>query len=167
MSEQDILNQIEHARQAGKRIIATNGCFDVLHPGHIHLLKESKKLGDKLIVGLNTDNSIILNKKGYNRPINNEKFRKEMLESLPFVDEVVLFDDVIPLELIKQIKPDIITKGDDYTPINVIGNGLAKVVIIPRIGNHSTTKMVEQQMNKTNTIDSKRGYWTYGAKYSY
>ena len=128
--------------------IFTNGCFDILHRGHIEMLKASKALGDYLVVGLNTDNSVS-NLKGPNRPINNEADRKVLLESLGFVDEVILFDEDTPLELIKKIKPDIITKGGDYTTDAVVGNELVEVIIIPTVENFSTTNTIRRINNDT------------------
>ena len=123
--------------------VFTNGCFDIIHPGHIEMLKKSKAMGDWLVVGLNTDRSI-KKLKGKDRPINSETDRKVMLESLDFVDEVILFDEDTPLELIKRIKPDIITKGGDYTVSQVVGNELAQVFIIPTVEGHSTTETIKR-----------------------
>lgn len=121
--------------------VFTNGCFDILHKGHIEYLRQSKKLGSKLIVGLNSDKSI-KRLKGDSRPVNNEEDRKAVLESVGFVDEVIIFDEDTPYELIKKIKPDIITKGGDYTVETVVGNDLANVVIIPTVQGYSTTDII-------------------------
>ena len=130
------------------RIIFTNGCFDFIHKGHIYLLKEAKKLGDILIVGLNSDDSV-KRLKGSERPINNEKQRIVALESLPFVDQIFVFEEDTPIELIKIIKPDIIVKGSDYKKEDVVGYDFVKerggdVVIIPLFGDYSTTKIIER-----------------------
>jgi len=125
------------------KIIFTNGCFDILHRGHIKYLERSKKLGDKLIVGLNSDASI-KRLKGESRPINNEEDRKTLLESLKYVDEVIIFDEDTPYELIKKIKPDIITKGGDYTPETIVGNDLAEVIVLPYVKDYSTTNIVSK-----------------------
>jgi len=138
LSEKDI---------ASTRVIFTNGCFDILHKGHVEYLKKSKELGSKLIVGLNSDNSV-KKLKGKDRPINNEQDRKAVLEALDCVDEVIIFDENTPYELIKSIKPDIITKGGDYTPETVIGNDLTEVVIIPMVEGYSTTKVVNKTRKK-------------------
>jgi len=127
-------------------VVFTNGCFDILHPGHIEYLKKSKELGGKLIVGINSDRSVRMIK-GDNRPINNQEYRKYMLESLSFVDEVIIFDEETPIEIIKKIKPNIITKGGDYHIDNVVGNELAKVVIIPFVNGYSTTKTINRIKN--------------------
>ena len=124
------------------KIIFTNGCFDILHIGHIRLLEYSRSLGSKLIVGLNSDNSV-RKLKGKSRPINNEEERKQMLLSIRWVDDVIIFEENTPLELIKKIKPDIIVKGGDYKPEDVVGNELAKVVIFNYIDGFSTTKIIK------------------------
>lgn len=127
--------------------VFTNGCFDILHVGHVELLKYSKSLGDFLIVGLNSDQSI-KKLKGTNRPINCEKDRKKILESLKYVDEVIIFNEETPYELIKKIKPDIIVKGGDYLPENVVGKELAKVIIFNYINGYSTTKIIKNISNR-------------------
>lgn len=123
--------------------VFTNGCFDILHRGHIEYLKQSKRLGSKLIVGLNSDDSI-KKLKGIHRPFNNQHDRKAVLESLDFVDDVIIFDDDTPYQLIKKLQPDIITKGGDYTVENVVGHDLANTVIIPYIEGYSTTNILER-----------------------
>ena len=127
--------------------IFTNGCFDILHTGHITLLEYSKSLGDYLIVGLNSDRSV-KKLKGQNRPINNEKDRKRMLESIKFVDEVIIFNEDTPLETIKKIKPNIIVKGGDYTKELVVGYGLAEVVIFKYMNGYSTTNIIKSISNR-------------------
>lgn len=122
-------------------IVFTNGCFDILHRGHIEYLEQSRKLGNKLIVGLNSDSSI-KKLKGNDRPINNEVDRKLALEALRCVDEVIIFDDDTPSLLIDLVKPDIITKGGDYTVENVVGNDRCKVVILPYNNGYSTTDII-------------------------
>lgn len=130
------------------KIVFTNGCFDILHPGHIHLLNESKKLGNKLIIGLNSDASI--NRlKGSNRPILTQDRRKKMLEALGIADDVIIFEEDTPLELIKKIEPDIITKGGDYKYHEVVGYGLAEIVIISTLENYSTTGVINEIVRKS------------------
>lgn len=124
-------------------VVFTNGCFDILHRGHIEYLEQSKKLGDKLIIGLNSDESV-KRLKGPTRPINNEQDRLAALKALRFVDEVVIFNEDTPYNLIKELRPDIITKGGDYTPETVIGNDIASVVILPYKENYSTTNIVSK-----------------------
>jgi D-beta-D-heptose 7-phosphate kinase/D-beta-D-heptose 1-phosphate adenosyltransferase len=126
-----------------KTKVFTNGCFDILHRGHIDLLEKSKQIGDYLIVGLNSDASV-KKLKGDSRPINNQEDRKKALESFKFVDEVVIFDEETPYELIKKIKPDVITKGGDYAAERVVGNDLAIVKIIPFVRGYSSTKVINE-----------------------
>jgi D-beta-D-heptose 7-phosphate kinase/D-beta-D-heptose 1-phosphate adenosyltransferase len=129
-------------------IIFTNGCFDLLHIGHIELLKYCKSLGNKLIIGLNSDQSI-KRLKGDSRPINNQITRKTLLESIRFVDEVIIFDEDTPLETIKKIKPNIIVKGGDYKKEDVVGYefeklGLLEVKLFNYIPNNSTTSIIQR-----------------------
>lgn len=126
------------------KVVFTNGCFDIIHKGHIDYLKKSKDLGYKLIVGLNSDSSV-KRLKGDSRPINNQEDRKTVLESLRFIDEVIIFDEDTPYQLIQKIKPDIITKGGDYNIDNVVGNDLAEVIIIPFLNGYSTTNILEKK----------------------
>ena len=125
------------------KIVFTNGCFDVLHRGHIEYLKKSRELGTRLIVGLNSDASV-RRLKGDSRPINNQDDRRAMLLALRFVDQVEIFEEETPLELIKYINPDIITKGGDYRPENVVGFDLVpKTVILPFIDGYSSTRIID------------------------
>jgi D-beta-D-heptose 7-phosphate kinase/D-beta-D-heptose 1-phosphate adenosyltransferase len=130
-------------RTIEKKVVFTNGCFDIIHRGHIDYLQKSKKLGSKLIVGLNSDESVA-RLKGTVRPHNKQEDRKKVLEALNCVDEVIIFNGDTPYELIKDLKPDIITKGGDYKTIEeVVGNDLAEVIIIPFTEGYSTTKTLE------------------------
>ena len=122
-------------------VVFTNGCFDVLHRGHVELLKYSKSLGT-VVVGLNSDQSV-KNLKGENRPFFSEEDRKFMLESCKYVDEVIIFNEETPYNLIKRINPDIIVKGGDYKSDDVVGNDIAKVKIFNYIDGYSTTKILE------------------------
>tara|TARA_A100001515_G_C4587062_1_gene214856 strand:- start:697 stop:1095 length:399 start_codon:yes stop_codon:yes gene_type:complete len=130
-----------------EKLIFTNGCFDIIHPGHISLLKYAKSLGGKLIVGLNSDNSIRLNK-GPNRPINCVDYRKNILLAIRYVDEVVIFHEKTPFNLIKKIKPDIIVKGGDYTPEEVVGKDIAEIRIFKYVDGYSTTKTIKSITNR-------------------
>ena len=124
-------------------VVFTNGCFDILHRGHIEYLEASKALGTRLVVGLNSDASV-KRLKGDSRPIHTQEDRKKSLEALSCVDEVIVFDDDTPYDLIKDIRPNIITKGGDYTKDNVVGNDLAQVVILPYKEGYSTTEILEK-----------------------
>ena len=121
-------------------VVFTNGCFDILHRGHVEYLEQSRALGDKLVVGINSDESVRQLKPG--RPINKQEDRKAVLEALRCVDEVIIFNEQRPLELINKVKPDIITKGGDYTVDRVSGNKVAKVVIISFLNGYSTTGII-------------------------
>ena len=123
-------------------VVFTNGCFDILHKGHIEYLRKSKELGHYLIVAINSDKSV-QRLKGKGRPVNKQEDRALVLKAIRYVDEVIVFDEDTPYQLIKQIKPDIITKGGDYTEDKVVGNDIAKVVIIPYVDGYSTTGMID------------------------
>jgi D-beta-D-heptose 7-phosphate kinase/D-beta-D-heptose 1-phosphate adenosyltransferase len=126
------------------KIVFTNGCFDILHIGHVRLLKQARNLGDYLIVGLNSDKSVT-QLKGENRPIFNHYHRKEILESLRYVDEVIIFHEPTPLELIKMIKPDILVKGPDYQDKEIVGADLvSQVIILARDYDISTTQITNR-----------------------
>ena len=127
-------------------LVFTNGCFDILHRGHIELLRYCKSLG-QVIVGLNSDASV-KRLKGESRPINNQEDRKLMLESCKFVDSVVIFDEDTPYSLIKRFNPDIIVKGGDYIKSEVVGNDLATVHIFNTVNGYSTTKIIKNLTNR-------------------
>jgi len=136
---------------AKKMVVFTNGCFDILHVGHIDLLNKAKALGDRLIVGLNSDESI-RQIKGNNRPIIPEAQRYIMLRNLRMVDSVILFDEPDPLILIKKVNPDILVKGGDWGPDEIIGSDFVKsnggsVVRIPLVEGISTTNIVNKIKN--------------------
>jgi len=125
-----------------ERVIFTNGVFDIMHTGHFNLLKEARSLGDKLVVGLNSDASV-KRLKGNDRPVNNIEKRVEQISILPWVDEVHVFEQDTPYELIKHIQPNLIVKGGDYTVETVVGHDLANVHIIPTVNGYSTTQIIE------------------------
>ena len=125
-----------------ENVVFTNGVFDILHTGHFNLLKEARSLGDKLVVGLNSDASV-KRLKGNNRPVNNIEKRVEQISILPWVDEVHVFEQDTPYELIKHIAPNLIVKGGDYTVETVVGHNLADVHIIPTVDGYSTTQIIE------------------------
>jgi len=126
-----------------KRIVFTNGCFDILHRGHIYYLSKARELGDVLIIGLNTDASVA-QLKGQGRPVNGQQARAEVLGALAFVDYIILFGEDTPLELIRKLKPDVLVKGGDYEPEEIVGYDEVtslggKVVTIPILEGYSTT----------------------------
>ena len=124
-------------------VVWTNGVFDILHIGHLKLLRHAYSLGNRLIVGINSDASV-KRLKGDLRPINDETTRKEVLLELGFVDDVIIFDEDTPLEAMTKLEPDIIVKGGDYTFDTVVGNHLAKVIIFPTVEGHSTTSTIKK-----------------------
>lgn len=127
-------------------VIFTNGCFDIIHAGHIDYLKKSRNLGDRLVVGLNSDESM---KRIKRESFHSEKDRKIVLESIKWVDEVIIFEEDTPLELIKKVKPWMITKGGDYEPSWVVGNELALVKIFETVPDQSSTQILEWINDKT------------------
>jgi len=140
--------KIQKWKRRGKRVVFTNGCFDLLHPGHVSLLSQAKKAGDRLIIGLNTDSSV-QRLKGPTRPIQQETSRAFVLSSLESVDLVVLFEEDTPLELIQALKPDVLVKGADYTVDQVVGAPFVQsyggeVVLIDLVEGQSTTSMVSR-----------------------
>lgn len=143
----------DELRQNGKKIVFTNGCFDIIHAGHVSYLNKTSKLGDVLIVGLNSDDSVS-RLKGPTRPINKSNDRAVVLSNLKSVDYVAIFEEDDPLNLIKIIKPDIITKGGDYKPENIIGgkfvteNG-GQIIIIPLVEGKSTTSIINKMSDNS------------------
>ncbi len=142
------LQQIQQWRAEGKSIVFTNGCFDLLHPGHIDYLAKARALGDVLIIGLNDDNSI-QRLKGSTRPVNPLAVRIIMLAALKSVDLVVPFSEDTPLKLISALMPDILVKGGDYKPEDIVGakEVLAndgEVVVVPFIDGHSTSSLIRK-----------------------
>ena len=126
-----------------RQIVWTNGVFDILHEGHFRLLRHAKSKGRKLVVGINSDAST-KRLKGEDRPINNQLQRKMNLELLPWIDEVVIFDEDTPINSIERFQPDLIVKGGDYTVDTVVGHELAEVDIFPTVKDQSTTNIIEK-----------------------
>jgi D-beta-D-heptose 7-phosphate kinase/D-beta-D-heptose 1-phosphate adenosyltransferase len=147
-SREELLRAVYRWRFLGKTVSFTNGCFDILHAGHIASLSEAAKEGDILIVGVNTDAST-QRLKGHERPVNSENSRALLLASLEIIDAVTLFEEDTPLELIQTIMPDVIVKGGDYSMEQMIGakeviaNG-GRVVINPIVDGFSTTGIIEK-----------------------
>lgn len=135
-------------REAGKRIVFTNGVFDILHPGHLRYLQQARALGDVLIVGLNADASVRRNK-GPERPVNPQEERAEILEALECVDAVVLFEEDTPAEIVAAIQPDVLVKGADWAEDAIVGRETVearggRVVRIPVERGFSTTAIIEK-----------------------
>ncbi len=143
-----VVNDIRHKQ---KKVVFTNGCFDILHRGHVSYLNEAKKLGDILIVGLNSDNSVKL-LKGNDRPVNNENDRAFMLANLEAVDYITIFNDETPYNLIKEIKPDILVKGGDYKKEDVVGSEFTgETIILPFVEGYSTTQLINKMSDSHNS----------------
>jgi D-beta-D-heptose 7-phosphate kinase/D-beta-D-heptose 1-phosphate adenosyltransferase len=142
LSRNDLRERVAQLKGEGKRIVFTNGCFDILHIGHVRYLEEAKGLGDILVLGLNSDASV-RSIKGPLRPVVPQDERAYIMASLEVVDYVTIFDEETPLTLIEDIAPDILVKGGDWTPDTVVGRETVaqqggRVVIIPQISESST-----------------------------
>ncbi len=143
-----LLPHISAHQQAGESLVFTNGCFDLLHIGHVRYLSEAKQLGDRLIVGLNSDDSVKKLEKGANRPLIPESQRAEVLAALECVDYVILFDEPDPLNLIKAIQPNVLVKGGDWEPDQIIGRDFVEgrggmVRSLPLVPDISTTAIIQ------------------------
>ena len=139
---------VREARAAGRRIVFTNGVFDILHPGHVRYLQAARRHGDLLIVGLNSDASVRRNK-GSERPINPEGERAEVLEALACVDAVSVFDEDTPADIIRRVQPDILVKGADWPADQIVGRDTVearggRVILEPVEQGHSTTSIVDR-----------------------
>lgn len=142
MPLETLLPELRKAKELNKKIVFTNGCFDILHKGHVTYLKKAAELGDILVLGLNTDASVS-RIKGPKRPINSEYDRAEVLAALECIDYITLFGDDTPYDLIRQIEPDILVKGADYKEEDVVGREFAKkTVLIDFVNGYSTTKII-------------------------
>jgi len=141
---QDELKHILQGLKAqGKRVVFTNGCFDIIHIGHIRYLREARRFGDLLVVGINSDRSVSIIKP--DRPVNSQDQRAEVLASLEMVDYVTIFDEETPYELIKSIQPDVLAKGGDWKKEDIIGSDIAKETYsLPYIKGISTTGIIER-----------------------
>ena len=146
-TKEDLHRIVEDLKKKGKRIVFTNGCFDLLHLGHIRYLEKAKSLGDILVVGVNSDRSV-RNLKGPERPILPEEERAEILSSLGCVDYITVFDELTPLELISSLQPHILVKGGDWTKETTVGKEVVErsggeVVILPFVEGSSTSNLIE------------------------
>lgn len=145
--EAELVQKLAQWRSEGRRLVFTNGVFDLLHPGHLHQLQSARAEGDVLIVGLNSDSSVRRQGKGADRPILSEDYRSRMLAALRCVDAVALFDEDTPLELIRLIQPDVLVKGEDYAGKEVVGREVVearggRVVLVPFLQGFSTTSLL-------------------------
>lgn len=142
---------LSRLRSKGKRIVFTNGCFDILHVGHVDYLSRAKRLGDILVVGLNSDSSV-RQIKGKHRPVNNERDRARVLSSLGAVDYISIFSESTPQRLIKELKPDILAKGGDWKIKDIVGSDFVRscggmVKRIPFVKGYSTTSLIRKIEN--------------------
>ena len=145
LSLQDALRRRASVRVRGMKFVFTNGCFDLIHPGHVALLREARKQGDYLLVAINSDRSV-RGLKGEGRPVQNEADRAEVLAAMRDVDGVVVFDEETPVKVIEAIKPDVLVKGGDYTPDNVVGREVVekaggRVHIVPLVPGKSSSAL--------------------------
>jgi len=143
----ELLRILKHLKAKGKRIIFTNGCFDLLHVGHIRYLEEARALGDVLIVGVNSDSSV-RKLKGSKRPVLPEEERAEILSGLGCVDYITIFDEIDPLKLITSLQPNVLAKGGDWTKEQTVGKKVVErsggeVVIIPFVQGASTSNLIK------------------------
>ena len=148
----EVLKLVKVWRLKNQKVVFTNGVFDILHPGHITYLAKTKDLGNKLILGLNSDSSVKLLNKGPNRPIQNEKDRAFLLAALTMIDAIVIFNEETPYELIKAIVPEVLAKGGDYEVEQIAGHDIVlknggKVEIVDFLDGHSTTS-IEQKIKQ-------------------
>lgn len=148
----EIKNILAKAKKERKTVVFTNGCFDLLHRGHLHLLREAKKRGDILVVALNSDRSVKAIK-GPDRPILPDSERAELIAALEMVDYVTCFDEPDPYEVIRELKPDVLVKGGDWPKDNIVGANIVegqggKVAVIPYLEGHSTTEIIERMCKK-------------------
>jgi rfaE bifunctional protein nucleotidyltransferase chain/domain len=143
-------NRVAMWKFLGQKVVFTNGCFDILHRGHIEYLSQARDQGNVLIIGLNTDASV-RRLKGESRPVQDEMSRALALASLRLVDAVILFDEDTPFELIKTIQPDVLVKGGDYSPETIVGADIVKandgeVVVIPLVEGYSTSGILKDKL---------------------
>lgn len=148
MDRGELENELAILRFKDKKIVFTNGCFDIIHRGHVEYLAKAASLGNALILGLNTDASV-KRLKGSSRPVQDENTRALVLASFSFITKVVLFDEDTPYELINLVKPDFLVKGGDYSPESIVGYDIVKnhggqIVTIDLVEGHSTTSIINR-----------------------
>jgi D-beta-D-heptose 7-phosphate kinase/D-beta-D-heptose 1-phosphate adenosyltransferase len=149
MTQAEAVASVERARAQGKRIVFTNGVFDILHPGHVRYLRDARALGEMLIVGINSDRSVRALAKAPNRPVNGEAERAEVLGALGSVDAVVIFDEDTPHAIISALQPDVLVKGADWGENAIVGRDVVearggRVVRIALAEGYSTTNIIER-----------------------
>lgn len=143
LNRNELKTVVDNLQARGKKIVFTNGCFDIIHVGHIRYLKEARKFGDVLVIGLNSDKSVSRIKPG--RPLNQQAHRAEVLASLEIVDYISIFDEDTPYELIKIVQPDVLVKGGDWKKENIVGSDIVKETrSLPYVEGMSTTGLIEK-----------------------
>ena len=158
-TEKELLAELDRQKAAGKRIVFTNGCFDLLHLGHVRYLEEARSLGEILVVAINSDRSAT-QLKGPSRPINTEQDRAEVLAALTSVDYVTTFDEADPHRIISVLKPNVLVKGGDWTPETTVGRDIVEgaggeVVVIPYVEGISTTGLIDRILECSRSIPKK------------
>ncbi len=148
LSQTELLKRLEFWRKLGDKIVFTNGCFDILHPGHIQLLSACKQFGDRVIVGLNSDASV-KRLKGATRPVNDEFSRALVLAAVHYTDAVAIFSENTPEKLIHYLKPDVLVKGGDWKKTDIVGASFVEsyggvVEVVPFLDGYSTTAIIER-----------------------
>ena len=154
ISLKEFINISLDIRKKNKKLVFTNGCFDLIHRGHVAYLNEAKSLGDYLVVGLNSDSSVKKLEKGSNRPFNNENDRAFVLDNIKAVDYVIIFSEDTPYNLIKNIKPDYLVKGGDWKEEDIVGSDVVKanggkVISLKFVDNYSTTSLINKISGET------------------
>lgn len=154
ISLKEFINISLDLRKKNKKLVFTNGCFDLIHRGHVTYLNEAKSLGDLLVIGLNSDNSVKKLEKGSNRPFNNENDRAFVLDNIKAVDYVIIFSEDTPYNLIKNIKPDYLVKGGDWKEEDIVGSDVVKanggkVISLKFVDNYSTTSLIKKISGET------------------
>lgn len=148
-TKESLQNFLAECNAQQRKVVFTNGCFDILHRGHVEYLSHARDLGDVLVLGLNTDSSVKRLGKSPDRPINSEETRATILASLECINAVILFDEDTPYDLIKFVQPDVLVKGDDYKAEDIVGYDIVtakggKVITIPMVKGFSTTGLIEK-----------------------
>lgn len=149
LSHEGAMDYVRDKKKMGEKLVFTNGCFDLLHPGHVDLLYRAAGYGDRLIIGLNSDESVNKLEKGPERPITDEGSRAVLLSALEMVDIVVLFEEETPFQLIRELEPDVLVKGSDYRDAEVVGKDLVeerggRTVLLSLLEGYSSTRLVER-----------------------
>ncbi|NIO04712.1 MAG: D-glycero-beta-D-manno-heptose 1-phosphate adenylyltransferase [Proteobacteria bacterium] len=159
-TEKELIGKLVEDKAAGKRIVFTNGCFDLIHVGHVRYLAEAKSLGEILVVAINSDRSVA-RLKGPPRPIVSEQERAEIIAALECVDYVTIFDEPDPYRIISVLKPNILVKGGDWTKETTVGRdvveaGGGRVVVLPYVEGISTTGLMDRILQRCESIPKKR-----------